>query len=172
MVKLKDTKYIQPPVWLPGGYYCGVESIETYLEEVKKQHAEHWKETEYGYLGAELKGDYEWVAAAEQRGRVMMFTLREEMHAKLVGNAMILIGPALHMKGLSVATEDTFFIDPEYRKKGLASDFITYIKVTLARKGVSYLTMTDKFPVGGKSLEKLFAAHDFAPVARTYIAKL
>jgi hypothetical protein len=169
---VEQAEYIRvPPVVSGAGVTLGIEFSSDVLDELRELHQQNWDEIEVKYLGAKMDPDYDLLDQAERRDRAVLFTMRN-IDGELIGNSLFFIGPSLHVQGERVANEDTFFITKEYRDKKLALSFLSYIRTALKSMEIDRVTMTDKSPVGGKPLDRLFNAAGFIPVAKTYITKL
>jgi len=162
-------KYIGPKVVEYGPYVFGLERIADMQVEIEKLHAAHFYETETRFLDEELDPDYDYAHAMEQRGSALFFTVRHRDEFDMVGNAMMFIGPCLHMKRKMQAVEDTFFLSKAHRGVGLANAWMSYIRQTLKVLNIDYLWMSDKAPSGGVSLSRLFEHHGFKPIATAYL---
>ena len=149
----------------------GVEKISVMLPELRELHQQNWDEIEFGYLGYAMDPDYDLAIQLEERGRFICFTVRDETGA-MIGNSLFTMGPNLHLQGKLSATEDTFFLTKDKRRKGIAVAWLTYIRAYLHSLGVSHMAMTDKHPVGGKSLEPLFTFTGFKKIATIYLANI
>lgn len=151
-----------------GEYTIGLERVAEMLPELRKQHVEHWNETEVLYLDDPLDPDYEMIEYLEREARLVCFTVRSRA-GDMVGNSMYLLGISTHIKGALHATEDTFFINKKHRGRGLAGAFIDYIELYLQHLGVMYMGMSDKSPCGGKSLQPLMESKGFRQIAVHYL---
>jgi GNAT superfamily N-acetyltransferase len=164
--------YVGSKIVACGPYLLGLERIEDMQAEIEKLHSDHFYETETRFLDETLDPDYDYALAMELRGAALFFTVRHRDEFNMVGNAMLFLGPCLHMKRKMQAVEDTFFLSEGHRGAGLADAFLAYIRQTLKGLGIDYLWMSDKAPSGGKSLKKLFEHHGFKPIATAYLLGL
>ena len=171
---MDDHGYVrfQPIGSSDGSVIFGCEFSANCLSELKDLHQQQWDEIEVNYLGVEMAPDYVYLDSAEVRKRAVLFTVRDADTGVMVGNALFLVGPSLHVMGETVANEDVFFLVKDYRGRQLSIDFMAYMKACLSTFGVDRMTMTDKSPVGGKALERFFMATGFTRVASLYITKL
>ena len=169
--KPEEIDYYGPEVIVYEDVLFGVERLADMEEDIRQLHRDHWNETETLYLNEPLDPDYEYLRNAEECRRLVVFTVRDA-DGVMVGNCMFFISRNIHMKTKLTATEDTFFLIKSRRGKGLAAAWLEYMKTALASLGITYVVMTDKSPVGGKALDKLFKFSGFREIATTYMLKL
>jgi GNAT superfamily N-acetyltransferase len=85
-----------------------------------------------------------------------------------IGYAAIYVTPSMHTQKM-IATEDTFFLLPDYRGKGLAVQFVDFVEAEAVRRGAVEIMFTAKaINHVGKILEHL----DYRPVAVQYSKQL
>lgn len=118
-----------------------LEKISDIWDELYPLYEEHWKETEEYRHGQELDMDKNRYIQYEDMGFFFMFTVRDGK--KLVGNMGMYVMPSMHTKKL-VATEDTLFLLPEYRKNGNAFNFCNFVEDDMRKRGVIEVVMTVK----------------------------
>ena len=93
----------------------------------------HWEGTK-GYRRHEpFNPSFSRYNTASEQGYFFVFTARDE--GRLVGYFGIYVTPSMHSQ-LLTATEDTFFIHPEYREGFTAIRFIKHVERELAKAGV------------------------------------
>jgi len=153
-------------------YVLGMEKLERSLDEVRALHQEHWDETEVLYLDEKMNPDYDLYVAKEQQATYILFTCRVVDTGELVGHLQYFIGPNPHVAGHMLASEDAFFLSKLHRGGTLAGRYIRYAEKALSQLGVKYVGMSDKAPVGGKSLEPIMRRNGYKPVATWYLKKL
>lgn len=153
------------------GYVIGCESMENALEEIKHMHVTHWNETEILYLTRPIDIDYDRVIAIEKSNRLRLFTVRDS-EGTLVGNLMYYLGKSTHFKGMTQATEDSFFLYKHVRQGRLAIKLLKYAEDVLVAGGVQLIGMSDKGPCGGKSLAKMMNMLGYNPVSTNYIKEV
>jgi hypothetical protein len=119
------------------GEYNGVkfsaEPLADCLEEIKAQHQLQWDELLQGEHGLELKPDYERLLDGNAQGKYIIFTARKD--GVLVGNCGIWLYNSTHTQDL-MATEDTLFLQREYRKGRTGIKFFQYCEAVLKALGV------------------------------------
>lgn len=139
-----------------------VEPLQSAWPEIMRLSAEHWMETEAYRHGQGFKPLYS--RYAEFAACDWMFVVMVRDGGAAVGYAIIYVTPSMHTQVL-VATEDTFFLLPAYRGKGLASDFVRFVEAECIRRGAREIMFTAKAVNHvGKILEHL----DYRPVAVQY----
>ena len=153
-----------------GEYTFAVERVAEHEAEVEALWKSHWAETESKYLPPTFDPDTAGIIHYEAVGALVEFTVRhgEEM----VGHLGYYIGPNVHVRGTRIAKEDWFYITAEHRGGGLAKNLLEYAESVLDKLGVTYIGMSDKSPIGGKSLKKLMTAQGYAPIAIHYFKEV
>lgn len=117
------------------GFIFKVERLRDILEEIHPLHEAHFQETEKHRLGFGLEMNYDYLCNAEKRGEVIQFTCRDAATNKLVGNIRMFVGKSLHT-GTLYATEDTYFVLPEYRLGFAALRFWQFMEDCMKAIGV------------------------------------
>lgn len=148
-------------------FFIGLERIRHIRPELEEMFAAHWAETETLYLDRAMKPDWEMFYWMETNRRLLLFTVRDH-EDKLVGNAMFMLGHSTHIAGTLQAREDTFYLAKDCRGMGIAPKFIRYIEKCLKQLKVVYMGMSDKSPVGGKSLKPMMEGLGFEQIAVHY----
>jgi GNAT superfamily N-acetyltransferase len=155
-----------------GGFVYGMEPIMPRKDEFTDIWSQHWGETETLYLDGEVKPDYSLMHDYQVMGKLALFTVRHEETGELAGNLAYYLGPSTHVAGKKQAMEDFFFVSKPYRKGRIALKLLKYAEDCLKQLGVDYIGMTDKSPVGGKSLEKLMTRQGYRQIAVYYMKTL
>jgi GNAT superfamily N-acetyltransferase len=153
-----------------GDYTYAIERISENVDEVESLWESHWAETESKYLPDTFDPDTTGVLHYESVGAILEFTIRYEEN--MVGHLGYYIGPNVHVRGTRIAKEDWFYITPEHRGGELARNLLSYAEGVLYKLGVTYIGMSDKSPIGGKSLEKLMTSQGYAPIAIHYFKEV
>lgn len=142
------------------------ERIKDVWDELLINFHEHWKETEAYRHGQPFNPDKSRYIQYEDLGYFLLFTVRDE--GKLVGNCTMYVLPSMHTQEL-VATEDTWYLLPDYRKSGIGVRLYKYVEKKLESLGVVEITMTAKESnKSGKIMEGL----GFEKVASEYAKQL
>ncbi|MEO9231639.1 MAG: GNAT family N-acetyltransferase [Devosia sp.] len=123
------------------GFVFGVEEIGRIKSEVMPLHKSHWDETEEHRHDLPFDPDYTTFERYELAGRYILFTVRKDW--RLVGNCAMYIDRSAHTQTL-MATEDTLYILPEYRKGIVAKTLVGYVEETLLNLGVKEINITVK----------------------------
>lgn len=111
-----------------------VERLADIEADIHPLHQAQWNETEKHLSTRQMLPDYEAFNADERAGRLIQFTARNQK-AELVGNIRMYLYTSRHDQTLQ-STEDTFFIQPEYRKGFAAIRFWQYMQRCMKSIGV------------------------------------
>lgn len=117
------------------GLVFQVERIRDIVDEIHPLHEAHFAETEKHLEGFELKPNYDFFIATERDGGLIQFTCRDIESGRLVGNIRMYINKSLHTDSL-IATEDTYFVLPDFRKGFSALRFWQFAEDCLKSIGV------------------------------------
>jgi hypothetical protein len=128
------------------------------LPELEALHHEHWKETEGYHRGIPMNPDVAACLLDEAEGRLLQLTARDG--GRLVGNFRMYVAPSRHTSQ-RIATEDTLYLLPEYRKGRNAMRFIEYMESCMRVLHVTEIYLDDKVanPAVGKLLDHLGYEH-------------
>lgn len=162
--------FVAPPETYHG-YTIGLQKVRDVVVELKAIHAAHWRETEASYVAGAMNVDYESFLDAERAARFVLFTVRDD-GGQVVGNLAYSLGFSQHQKGKMLAEEKAFFIAEPHRRGGLALKLLGYAEGVLRSLGVNCITMTDKSPAGGTSVEPLVRRRGYVPASLTYVKEL
>lgn len=110
-------------------------------DEIIEISSKHWSETESYRHGQRFNPDRERYFAFDQMGIYHQFTARDE--GRLVGYGGIYVMPSMHTQQL-IASEDTYFLLPEYRKGRNALNFFRFMEQRLAEMGVIEISLSTK----------------------------
>ena len=119
-----------------------VENFSDAVEEYEKLAFEHWKETDHFKWGHVFNPDKKRYQHYNEIGMYFLFTVRDE--GRLVGDAGIYVTPSMHTSHL-MASEDTWYLLPEYRKGLTAARFYRFIEKTLISMGVVEMMVSSKY---------------------------
>lgn len=100
----------------------------------------HWQETEQ-YQTEPLNPDKELYCSYNDAGFHLQYTARH--NGKIAGHAGMYISKSMHTQ-IMIATEDTWYLLPEYRKGRNALRFLQYVEDDLKKMGVKEITMHAK----------------------------
>lgn len=111
-----------------------------------------WQETEAYRHSQPFNPSYERYRQYEQIGCYFEATVRDV--AKMVGFSGIYLCPSMHSQCL-IATEDSLFLHPDYRKGWTAARFIKFLENECRKRGAVEVSITSKRNGVGKLLERL-----------------
>lgn len=97
----------------------------------------HWQETEMFAAGEEFAPSFDRYSRYGEAYTV--FTARDD--GRLVGHCGMYLVASMHTQQL-MATEDTWFLLPEYRKGRNAIWFYNYVEAEMRRRGATKISMT------------------------------
>ena len=117
------------------------EMVGNCLEELKVLHWMHWQETEGYRHGLKFNPDYERLIAFNSTGYFRLYTIRDGI--AMIGDIGMYISQSMHTQ-TRIATEDTLFIHPDYRKGFIASRFVRYVEDCLVADDVREINITVK----------------------------
>ena len=130
-----------------------IEPLGKVWDECIELAKKHWWETEAYRHNQPFAPDFERYNQFAQVGWFLMFTARDE--GKLVGYAGMYLVQSMHTQKM-IATEDTWFLLPEYRKGRNAIRFYNFVEKECRSRGATEITMTVKtVNQAGKILEYL-----------------
>lgn len=113
------------------------------VDELHAMHEEHFAETEIHRLGFGLEPNYDYMIDMEKRGCLVQFTARDSETGRLVGNIRMYIHRSLHTGNL-YASEDTYYVTPEYRKGFMALRFWQFMEEGVRSIGVREIRTDSK----------------------------
>lgn len=118
----------------------GIEPLETCWDEVVALGAAHWGETMEYYRGKQpFNPQFERYNQYDKVGWLITFTVRDE--GKMIGYSLIYLVPSMHTQQ-TIATEDTIFLLPEYRRGRNGLRFHQFIEDELKKRGAKEITVT------------------------------
>lgn len=97
----------------------------------------HWAETEMAAAGEVFAPSY--ARYAQYGDSYLVFTVRDG--GRLVGHCGMYLVASMHSQKL-LATEDTWYLLPEYRRGRNAIRFYHFVEVEMRARGVEKITMT------------------------------
>lgn len=129
-----------------------VEPLRQCWDEMVALAAEHWKETEGYRHGQPFAPSFDRYNQYDEGGWYFEATIRDE--GRLVGYCGMYLFPSMHSQQ-PIATEDSLFILPEYRKGRNAIRFIKFLEDECRKRGAVEVTITAKNAKVAKILEYL-----------------
>ncbi len=116
-----------------------VEPLETSWAEMVQLAAIHWKETQAYRHNQPFNPSYERYKQYADLGCFIQFTVREE--GVMIGYGGAYVVPSMHTQKL-IATEDTWFLLPAYRKGFTALKFFRFMEAECVKRGAEDVTLT------------------------------
>ena len=113
-------------------------------------------------LGFEFKPDYFRYVKLQEAGVILVVTCRDD--GKLIGYCVFSVTQHIRYQSCKIATEDLYYIVPEYRGKGLGKQLFIETENILKDKGVNQVvfstkTYSDNSHIFEKLGYKLFEKH-------------
>lgn len=127
--------------------------------------AAQWAETERYRHYQVMAPSFERYNAYDKAGWFLMFTMRDD--GKLVGSCGVYLTPSMHTQEL-LATEDTWYLLPEYRKGRNAINFYKFGEAEIRRRGAVEFTVSSKIIDGKPTTGRLLEYLDFDQIGVVY----
>lgn len=102
---------------------------------------QHWEETEGYHRGQHCNPSFSRYNQYAAHGGFLMFTARDA--GRMVGYLGVYIMYSMHSQEI-IATEDAWYLLPEYRRGRNAVNFLRFAEVECAARGAIELTATIK----------------------------
>lgn len=118
-----------------------VEKLRDCWPEIMELASAHWKETEGYRHNQPFAPSLERYAQYEDAGWLLQVTARQD--GRMVGYATMYVTPSMHTQQL-IATEDTYFLDPEHRKGLAAIRLYKFAEQECRKLGAVEMMMTEK----------------------------
>lgn len=116
-----------------------VEPLEQAWDDMVKLAAQHWKETQAYRHNQPFDPKFERYNAYEKIGCFLQFTVRD--NGRMVGYGGAYIVPSMHTQRL-IASEDTWYLLPEYRKGWNALKFFKFMESECVKRGAIEVSLT------------------------------
>jgi len=130
------------------------ESYLDVIDEIKPLLAKHWQEIALNQDTIKLNPDYDQYERLFRVGTLKMITAR--IDDKLIGYCICMIRPHIHYRDSLTATNDIFYIDPDYRQGTTGIKLFKYMETLLKSYGVQRIMMMTKTHKDvGKIFERL-----------------
>lgn len=117
-----------------------IEPLKGCWDEIMVLAHKHWNETQAYRHSQPFRPVFERYESYERMGCYVQFTARVE--GKLVGYAGLYFVPSMHTQE-PICTEDTWYLDPEFRKGWTAIKFFRFMEDECRRRGVVEVTLTE-----------------------------
>lgn len=140
-----------------------IEKMSDVIVELNELWLEHWNETEEYRAKEKYNPDYYQFAQLEKIGQFLLYTARNESGA-LVGDLGYVLHHGRHTGQLS-ATEDFFYLRPNYRVGFNAVKFIRFAVEDLKKRGVVHVGMSSKLT---NDIDVLLRRAGFTEIGRMY----
>lgn len=118
-----------------------VEKLRDCWDEIMVLARAHWQETEGYRHNQPFAPLLERYAQYDDAGWLIQCTARDE--GRLVGYATMYVTPSMHTQQI-IATEDTYFLLPEYRKGRNAIRLYRFAEEECRKRGAVEVMMTEK----------------------------
>lgn len=140
-----------------------VESLTERLEEMKPLFPLHWEELALNKDKVPLDPQYDEYLRRDANGQVVFLTLRDK--GELVGYFVGFVAPGLHYSTCLTCHMDILYLRPDKRGALGGRILMDALESELKRRGVHRWFMGTKLH---KDISRLFEAHGFEPVEKTY----
>ena len=145
-----------------------VEAASDVIDEMIKYNTMQWEEIKFfPHLEEELDIDIQTIMLASDSGHYVVLTARD--NEKLIGYLTVVASHMLHHKEALLATEDAMYVDPDYRKQGIAQELLSRMITICSEAGVKYFSMTVTPTL---DYSKLLERNGFTKGEVTYTRKL
>lgn len=158
-----DVNQFEPIIY--GDYKFSCELMRDILPELHTLHEKHYLETEVHAAGIEKNFDYETLLDCETKGGLLQFTARLISNNQLVGNMRVFITTSTRTQTL-IATEDTYYVLPEFRGGFMAVRLWQYVEKAVIKLGVREICFDSKLINNAGSMARYLK---YKPVATKFI---
>lgn len=116
-----------------------VEPLEDVWDGVVELAGKHWLETQAYRHNQPFNPSFERYNGYAKHGWYLQFTVRDE--GKLVGYGGVYLTPSMHTQR-TIASEDTWYLLPEYRKGWNAIKFFRFMEDECRKRGAEEVNLT------------------------------
>jgi GNAT superfamily N-acetyltransferase len=121
-----------------------VEPLSVCWPEIEAIGRAHWQETMEYYRGKQpYAPSYDRYNSYDKAGWLITFTARDSETGQMVGYSLMYLVPSMHTQTM-IATEDTIFLLPEYRRGRNGLRFHQFIEAELRERGAREIVVTAK----------------------------
>ena len=152
-------------------FLLGKIAIWPSVEDIKPLHAAHYAETEKYKLRHSAGFNYAHMAKCQETGIMHAFGARLVDTGQLVAYLFVYVTHSTHDSSL-VASDDGYYVMPEYRGSGLGRRLLQYSEKRLKELGVDYFFMSSKAPAGGANIGLFLETEGFELNALSYVKVL
>lgn len=104
---------------------------------------DHMNEVNYIVAnGGKFEPDYEQYIKGQKVGFFELITATDD--DVLVGYIVFMVCPHIRFKSTITASEDLYYVKPEYRRQGIATQLFAKMEETLKKRNVEYIFATAK----------------------------
>lgn len=139
-----------------------IEKVRDVIDELVPLWKSHWEETEMYRAGQGFNPNIKDYIGYNDVGFYILYTMRD--NGKLVGNGGMYVTPSMHTQKL-IATDDTVYVLPEYRKGYTAIKFLKFLEADLFKRGVVEISITIK----SEKVRKLYEIYGYKLIAYHYV---
>ena len=158
MMELRPT--LQNEVFIPKGreialgdeIFIGEENYSQCLDEMKAMYPMHYSELGVTNSKFPLNPDYSKYLALERSGILILCTARR--FSELIGYVQGLIVPNMHYVSCNEATEDIYYLKPEYRKGWIGVRLLKEFERACVRHGANRIRISTKVHLDNSILLK------------------
>lgn len=111
------------------------------FEKISKMFEKHYEELSVS-KGFKLNPDYDIYIEADKRNTLKIITAQED--EEIIGYIVYFIGLNLHYKDCLLATEDIYYLKPEYRKGLIGPRMFVFAEKYLKSIGVNMVRYSTK----------------------------
>ena len=144
-----------------------IEPLPQAWNEMVTLAGQHWHETEGFRSGQPFNPVYARFESYWKIGCFHQFTVRNE-EGRMIGYAGMYLTPSMHSQSL-IASEDTWFLLPEYRKGRTALNLVKFVESEMTKLGAVGIGMSAKISNGAGRILEYF---DYLPVSTQYFKVL
>ena len=144
------------------------ECLSHTINAMKALLAAHYAEAIERRKRPELNVDWDWYRSVESVGMLAIVAMRDG--GAMVGYAAFMVGPHPHCRQHRVATNDVFYIKPDYRKGTHAAKLRRYCE-TMLRDEMN----VDEIAISaerGSTLQRLLELADYKELERVFSKRL
>lgn len=148
-------------------YKYRVENFSDIMEDLFERHAHNYF-NEVEESPTALNPDFDKYRLMSSHGNIAAYTCRDEQE-NLLGFLVVIADNMLHDKDTVAAQNDLFYVAPEVRGQGVATELLRFAAKNLKSLGAGLLSITikDNFPV-----DDLLLKENFYLSERTYVLNL
>jgi len=137
------------------------------VEELRPLREAHYFETEPVYKHHSVNVNWPHFVACEAAGTAKCYGARLVDSQQLIAYLLVYVVPSAYDSSM-IASDDGYYIVPEYRGSGLARRLLQFSEKRLKELGVDYFLMSSRKPSGGANVGLLLEDEGFVPFATAY----